>query len=111
MSGLAGTLALPHMAVVSRCTPDRPFHFHLDLGFAPRMMAAVTVKNKPGQPNDQFRHPRGTAPLSSLRACLKMEPERRVRTRGLQELGTNTPSCRPGPLIGRIFKLALSPSP
>src|SRR5579862_6444090 len=39
-----------------------------------------------------------------FRACLKTQPKRRVRARGLQEAARDTISCRPGPLIGRVFK-------
>ena len=42
-----------------------------------------------------------------VRACSKTFRKRRVRARGLQVLAEALPSCRPGPLTGRVFKQAL----
>jgi hypothetical protein len=51
-----------------------------------------------------------SATLSSLRACLKTPPQRRVGARGLQETDESGFGCRPGALTGRVFKQALSNS-
>jgi hypothetical protein len=55
-------------------------------------------EGEPSSPTEYFR----------LRACLKTDPQRRVRARGLQERDGIPIFCRPGPLTGQVFKQALS---
>jgi hypothetical protein len=55
-----------------------------------------------------LRCPRRACRVEALRACLKNQPKRRVRARGLQETAKISTPCRPGPLTGRFFKHALS---